>query len=253
MGPDAILYRDEHVVLVNKPVGLLVHRSALDAHESVFALQIVRDLLGQRAYPVHRLDKPTSGVLMFGLSRTAARALADAFVAEEIHKRYLAVVRGYTDDEGRIEHPLTRTRDEASGAGGAPRPAVTEYRTLSRVELDVAVDRYPTSRYSLVEASPLTGRRHQLRRHFKHIAHPIIGDRKYGKNVHNDFFDRQFGSRRLLLHAFSLTFPHPDDGTTRTVTAPLDAGVEAVLRQLGWPPERYDPALVATTHGPFSR
>lgn len=234
--PLEILYHDAHLVAVHKPAGLLVHRSKIDRTATAFALQMVRDQTGQYVYPVHRLDKPTSGVLLFALSPEVARTLSTAFAERAVQKTYRAVVRGYTADTGTIDHALQERLDKTTDARARPdkppQPAVTDYRTLARVELDEAVDRYPTSRYSLVEAMPRTGRKHQLRRHFKHIAHPIIGDRKYGKNVHNDFFIRRFGCRRLLLHASALVFPHPVDARTVTLTAPLNGGFQQVVAAL---------------------
>lgn len=228
-----VLYQDAHVVAVNKPSGLLVHRTKLDRSATSYALQRVRDQIGQRVYPVHRLDKPTSGVLLFALSSEAARALTASFTGGNVQKTYLAVVRGWPYDEGLVDHALKERPDKTTDARARtdkpPQPAQTAYWTLARAEVPVAVDRYPTSRYALVEARPLTGRKHQLRRHLKHLAHPIIGDRKYGKNIHNDFFVRHYGCRRLLLHAARLTVPHPATGASLTLAAPLDADFTAVL------------------------
>jgi len=232
-----ILYRDDHLVAVNKPAGLLVHRSPIDPRETRFALQWVRDLLGRRVYPVHRLDRATSGVLLFALSPDAARPLAAAFSDGRMSKRYLAVVRGYLDDEGVIEHPLVDVADRRLSPGeseGVARDAVTRYRRLAAAELPSAVGRYATSRYSLVAASPVTGRRHQLRRHFKHLFHPVIGDTRYGEGRHNRFFRAEFGCSRLLLHARELTFDHPMTGEKLSLFAPLDETFAAFLDRLGW-------------------
>ena len=239
-----VLYRDAHVVAIDKPSGLLVHRTKLDRSATAYALQRVRDQIGQHVYPVHRLDKPTSGVLLFALSTEAARALTESFTARKVRKTYLAVVRGWPDDEGLVDHALSERQDKMTDRRARtdkpPQPARTAYRTVARAEVPVAVDRYPTSRYALVEARPLTGRKHQLRRHFKHLAHPIIGDRKYGKNVHNDFFARDYGCRRLLLHAARLTVPHPATGASLTLVAPPDYGFTAVLDAVfgAWDMER---------------
>ena len=234
-----ILYHDEHVVAVCKPSGLLVHRSSIDRRETRFALQEVRDLLGRRVYPVHRLDKPTSGVLLFGLDPLAARKMADAFATGRVAKTYLAVVRGTMPEEGVIDHPLAEEPDRfapaSAGAGDiVPREAVTFYRRLAEVELPVAVGRYSTSRYSLVDLSPRTGRRHQLRRHLKHLFHPIIGDTKYGEGRHNRFFREEFQTARMLLHAVELTFFHPATGAPVTVCAPLEGAFAALLARFGW-------------------
>jgi tRNA pseudouridine65 synthase len=232
-----LLFRDDRIAVFNKPSGLLMHRSFIDRRETRFALQSARNLLGQRVYPVHRLDKPTSGVLLFALNPADAATLTEVFTAGGISKRYLAVVRGTTPLQGEIDHPLLEDQDRCDPyhqEGKEAQSAVTTYRRLASTELPFAVSRYPTSRYSLVEASPLTGRRHQLRRHFKHIFHPLIGDVDYGEGRHNRFFREEFGCRRLLLHAASLTFPHPADNRLLTVTAPLDGVFSGVLQRLGW-------------------
>lgn len=236
-----ILFRDEHLVAVHKPSGLLVHRSPIDRHETRFALQEVRDLLGRRVYPVHRLDKPTSGVLLFALDPGAARGVVDAFASGCAAKIYLAVVRGTMPEEGVIDYPLAEEPDRLAPCGAAvgkkePLSAVTAYRRLAEVELSVAVGRYSTSRYSLVELYPRTGRRHQLRRHLKHLFHPIIGDTKYGEGRHNRFFREEFQAARMLLHAAELTIPHPATGAPVTVCAPVEGDFAAIVARFGWLP-----------------
>jgi tRNA pseudouridine65 synthase len=221
-----ILYRDAALVAVNKPPGLLVHRTSIDRHEARFALQIVRDAIGQRVWPVHRLDKGTSGVLLFALSQPVAAALGSAFEASAVDKRYIALVRGWPPAEGRIDHPLTRPFDEAEAPVRSPerleaQPATTDYVRLGTVEVAQAVDRFPTGRYALVELAPRSGRRHQLRRHLKHIAHPIIGDATYGKGRHNRFVAERAGAQRLWLHAASLALGHPETGERLVIGAPL--------------------------------
>lgn len=235
--PLPLLYRDERIALFNKPAGLLVHRSWIDRHETRFALQLARNLLGQRVYPVHRLDKPTSGLLLFALSPDDAALLTAAFTAGAVRKRYLAVVRGIPPETGLIDYPLLEEqdrRDPHRQIGKEPQDAVTAYRRLATTELPFAVGRYPTSRYALLEVNPRTGRRHQIRRHLKHIFHPLVGDVDYGEGRHNRFFREEFACRRLLLHAAELTFPHPADGRSLTVTAPLDRELLNLLVRLGW-------------------
>lgn len=220
-----ILYRDEFLVAVHKPSGLLVHRTDLDRHETRFALQMVRDMLGCKVYAVHRLDKGTSGVLLFALQPEVAQALTAQFETQQVAKTYLAVVRGHPPESGEIDHPLSRIRDDYEWAGknmeAEAQPAVTRYRRLAIAECRVSVDKYPTSRYALLELEPLTGRRHQLRRHLKHIAHPIIGDSTYGKGRHNRFFQQAFGCRRMLLASVALRLTHPVTQAPLTLTAPL--------------------------------
>jgi len=237
MEPLALLYRDDSIAVFNKPSGLLIHRSYIDRAETRFALQMARDLLGQRVYPVHRLDKPTSGVLIFALSPDDAAVVTASFIAGTVRKRYLAVCRGITPESGVIDYPLVEEQDKHDPyrqEGKEAQDAVTTYRRLSSVELPFAVGRYPTSRYSLLEAEPLTGRRHQIRRHCKHIFHPLIGDVNYGEGRHNRFFREAFNCSRLLLHAVELTIPHPDDGRSMHFTAPLDASFIKLLEQLNW-------------------
>lgn len=232
-----IIYQDQCLVAVNKPSGLLVHRTNIDRHETRFALQILRRQLKSKVYPAHRLDKPTSGVLLFALDPQTARLLSEQFRNHQVDKSYLAVLRGWTDDTAEIDYPLVDGPIKAAYAeqrnSDKPRPAMTRYRTLQRIELPIAVGPYPASRYSLVEARPTTGRRHQLRRHFKHIFHPIIGDTTYGDSQHNRMFRRQFDSSRLLLHARQLNFQHPQSGQVIQLTASLDEGLELLLVKLG--------------------
>lgn len=237
MEPLALIFRDESIAVFNKPAGLLLHRSFIDRHEKRFALQMARDLLGQRVYPVHRLDRPTSGVLLFALSPENASILTASFARGAVTKRYLAVVRGITPAEGTIDHPLLEEQDRHDPyrqEGKEPQEAVTFYRRLAETELPFPVGRYQTSRYSLAEVIPHTGRRHQIRRHFKHIFHPLVGDVNYGEGRHNRFFRQEFDSQRLLLHASSLTINHPVDESTLTFHAPLDSTFKCLLERLGW-------------------
>ena len=233
-----ILYRDDHLVAIHKPSNLLVHRTSLDAHERRFAVQLLRDQLGRRVYPAHRLDKGTSGILLFGLTPEAGRAMSMAFEAQQVDKRYLAVVRGWPAESGEIDHALERRVDDAELWGGSvpkgPQDALTRYRRLATAELPWQIDRYPTSRYALVELDPLTGRRHQLRRHLKHISHPIIGDATYGKGVHNRAFADAFGVSRLLLACVAMNLPHPVSGARLDLRCPLAEDFASVLQRLGW-------------------
>lgn len=239
----AIIYRDEHLIAIDKPAGLLVHRTDLDRHETRFAVQLLRDQIGRHVHPVHRLDRGTSGVLLFALERGIASVLGQQFETQQVDKTYLAVVRGHPAEAGRIDHPLTRRYDayeaRRAAADGAAQPAVTDYRRLAVAELPQRVDRYPTSRYALLELSPHTGRRHQLRRHLKHIAHPIIGDATYGKGAHNRLFEQLFGCRRLLLACLAMRLTHPLSGAPLLLRAPLAGDFSDVLGRLGWSAVRY--------------
>jgi tRNA pseudouridine65 synthase len=232
-----LLYQDDVLVVIDKPSGLLVHRSPIDRHETRFAVQLLRDQLGRRVYPVHRLDKGTSGALVFALDRETATALATQFAGQRVQKTYVAVVRGWPTPSGVIDHPLEAVQDAYAAVGehGA-KPCRTSFRTLATVELPVRVDRYPTSRYALVELEPDTGRRHQLRRHLAHVSHPIVGDSTYGKGRHNRLFAERFGVRRLLLACVRLEFVHPQTGAPVVVNADPGPEFAALARQLDWQP-----------------
>ena len=236
--PLEILYRDEWLVAVNKPAGLLVHRSMIDRHETQFAMQMVRDRIGQHVYPIHRLDKPTSGVLLFALSSEIARLMSEQFSERTTEKRYLAVVRGYAAEAERIDYPLREELDRKSDMQADPnkeaQQAVTAYRRLATVELPYPVGRYESARYSLLELIPETGRKHQLRRHMKHIFHPIVGDTTHGDGRHNQLFRDRFGCRRLMLASTSLTFNHPQTGERTTVRAGVDSDFNATIERFGW-------------------
>jgi tRNA pseudouridine65 synthase len=231
-----ILYRDPFVVIVDKPAGLFVHRTALDRHAEDFAVQRVRNAIGARVWPVHRLDRGTSGVLVLATSREIAGRLGRGFESRAVEKRYVALVRGWPAADGGIDHPLT-ARDDFQKASPAARPARgahTAFTRLARIELPHRVDRYPTSRYALLALSPSTGRRHQLRRHLKHVAHPIIGDATYGKGRHNRLIAQLTSTTRLWLHALAIGFTHPSSGARVDVTAPLDDAWERLLALPGW-------------------
>ena len=234
-----ILYRDDRLVAINKPSGLLVHRSNIDRHETRFAVQLLRDQIGQHVHPLHRIDKGTSGVLLFALDAESAREVGIQFQHDEVKKRYLAIVRGWPPAAGVIDHALSRRFDDYGrklGPDGKSEalPAVTEYRRLATVELPDAVDRYPTSRYALVVLQPRTGRQHQLRRHMKHIAHPIIGDATWGKGIHNRFFQQRFDCERLLLTCTGIELRHPLDGRALSIAAAPEESFACVLGALGW-------------------
>jgi tRNA pseudouridine65 synthase len=231
-----ILYHDEHVVAVHKPSGLLVHPSQVDRHATEFALHMLREKLGQHVFPVHRLDRATSGALVFALSSAAARALSEQFSGRTVEKHYLAVVRGVPPLQITIKHPL-RELSETKGSpllGKPPQEAITEIEFLASKEFLVSVDKYPTSRYSLVRAKPVTGRRHQIRRHLRHINCPIVGDVRYGKGKHNRFFESEFGIRRLLLACTEIAFKHPAHDHTVRIRSPLSAEFSALLKKLEW-------------------
>lgn len=221
-----ILYRDDDLVAVHKPAGLLVHRNAHAGREP-FLLQTLRDLLGTRLYPVHRLDRPTSGLMIMALSPGAAAVLARQFAAQEVRKTYLAVVRGFTDEEGVIDSPL-------KSESGAEALARTEFTRLGLAELPHPVGPHPTARYSLVRVEPRTGRTHQIRRHFAHIRHPLVGDVLRGDGRQNRFFREHFGIRRLLLASVELRFRHPAGEEEMRLQCPPAEEMRALFARLGW-------------------
>lgn len=235
--PD-ILFRDQHLIAIHKPSGLLVHRSALDAREERFAVQLLRDQIGCHVHPVHRLDKGTSGVLLFALDRDTLASMGARFEQQQVAKRYIALVRGHPPQTGIIDHPLVRRFDPAermsARADLTPQPALTRFRCLAIAEVPHRVDRYPTSRYALLELTPETGRRHQIRRHLKHLSHPIVGDATFGKGRHNRLFQTLFASERLLLAGTRLAFVHPVTGSELVIDCPLAPDFAAVIDAIEW-------------------
>ncbi len=220
--PLEILYQDNVIVAINKPHGLLVHRSSIARDTSEFALQLLRDQLGQTVYPAHRLDRKTGGVLLFSLNKETDQYLQKSFQEHQIDKKYLAILRGFAPTDGVIDYPLKKEN-------GTLQDAKTTFRLLANSELPVPFGKFPTSRYSLVEANPLTGRMHQLRRHFAHIFYPIIGDRPHGCNKQNKFWKETYQMDTMLLHASQLTFKHPLSNHMIHIKAPLQADFQRVL------------------------
>jgi tRNA pseudouridine65 synthase len=209
-----LLHRDGFLVVANKPAGMAVHRGW--SQEKIVAMTVVRNLVGRHVYPVHRLDRGTSGALLLALDPGTARRIQEKFEAGEVSKRYIALVRGIPPEEGLIDHPVPRS------PRGPRVPAVTAFRRLATFE-----------RYALVEAIPKTGRLHQIRRHLKHLSHPLIGDVRYGKGEHNRLFRDRFGLHRLALHALELAFPHPETGEELRIVAPVPEDLAGPLRAMG--------------------
>src|ERR1700748_1042008 len=211
-----ILFRDEYLIAINKPHGLLVHRSPIAADVEEFALQLLRDQVGQKVNPVHRLDRKTSGVLLFAFDKKTEVEMQKQFAENKVKKTYLAIVRGHTEENGNIDYPLRKEN-------GTLKEAFTTYQTIKQAELDVPFGKHPTSRYSLIEATPATGRMHQLRKHFAHIFHPIIGDRAHGCNKQNKLFKEKWEMETMLLHASLVTFHHPVTDELISIQAPLQS------------------------------
>jgi tRNA pseudouridine65 synthase len=215
-----ILYQDDVLLAANKPSGLLVHRGW--GRDATVLVDLVRDALGASVvHPLHRLDRQTSGVVLFAFSAEIAARMGRAFENGTVEKRYLALVRGVAPDEGRIDHPLPRREN------GPRVPALTEFRRVAEA---------PTQprHCSLVEALPRTGRLHQVRRHLKHVDHPVIGDANYGKGAINRAMAARYDLHRLALHALSLTFRHPLSGRDITVRAPVSPDLWTPLARMGF-------------------
>src|SRR5690606_12457825 len=202
-----------------------VHPSPIARDAEEFAMQMLRDQLGQHVYPAHRLDRKTGGVLLFGLDTEINKELQMLFAERRIDKQYYAIVRGFCEDEGSIDYPLRKEN-------GTIQEAYTKYITLGRAELDFSIGKHSTSRYSLVKVTPETGRMHQIRKHFAHISHPIIGDRPHGCNKQNKLWKEAFGLENMMLHAYTLDFTHPVTQQRIHIRAALQPPFEKVLQIL---------------------
>ena len=230
-----ILYQDEHLVAVAKPSGMFVHRSDADRSAELVVVQELRDQLEQNIYPVHRLDRATSGLLLLARTRNAAAACGKMFSERRVKKTYHALVRGYTAAEGQIDTPLVSSRGREKPAGHPwtePQLAVTRYRTLYRLEIPIALGEHATIRCSLIEAHPETGRYHQLRRHFNYVSHPVIGDTSHGDGRHNRLYREHFAAERLMLAAVRLEFIHPVTETRCDIRCPTDTSFSSVMDRL---------------------
>lgn len=215
----SVLFRDEYLLAVDKPSGLLVHRGW--GRDSVVLVDLVKEMLGvEVVHPLHRLDRGTSGVVLFALDGRTARRMGPGFEDGSVEKHYMALVRGETPIEGVIDHPISRRE------GGRRVEAKTNY-------LRLAIAKIEPRHVSWVEAIPMTGRLHQVRRHLKHINHPVIGDANYGKGAINREMEKRWGLKRLALHARSLSLIHPKTGELIVITSPLPADLDEPLRRMG--------------------
>ena len=223
-----ILYQDEYIIAINKPSGLLVHKSFYARDAKIFAIQELRNQIGgQHVYPIHRLDRKTSGVLLFALDKEALKIMNDRFATREVEKKYLAILRGWSPDELTIDYDLTND-------DGVKQNAITYFRRLQKAEIELEFNNHPTSRYCLVEAIPETGRMHQLRKHFKHILHPILGSRPHGCNKQNKLWLENFELKGMMLHAHQLVFNHPITNERITLNATVNEEFEKVSDILGF-------------------
>jgi len=222
-----ILYQDSDFVVVHKPAGLLVHRS-FKSSDKVFLLQTLRNQIGQQLFPVHRLDRPTSGVIAFALTKEAARNLSEQIQNHQIKKTYWAVVRGYTEESGRIDYAMAPEKEKDL------QDAVTYYRLLATAEFDIPCKNFSTSRYSLIECQPKTGRYHQIRKHCSHISHHIVGDTMHGIGEHNRIYRDHFELNRLMLIAKKLEFYHFRLEKQILIETELDSDFADFLNKKEW-------------------
>ena len=234
-----ILFEDEHLIAVNKPSGLLVHPSWIAPRGTPNLASMLKAYFeGGSPYTIHRLDRPTSGVILFGKNKETAQAMNLQFAERQVKKTYLCMVRGYIDEAGTIDYALKEQLDKIADKHASkdkePQEAVSHYRCLGTVEIDMPVGRYEQARYSLVEVKPETGRKHQIRRHMKHIFHPIACDTKHGDNKHNKALRARFGLDRLMLMATHISFVHPVSGNQIEIEAPLDEQSTALFNEFGW-------------------
>lgn len=225
--PLKIVYQDDALIAIDKPSGLLVHRTAIDASETRFALQLLRDQIGQEVFPCHRLDKPTSGVLLFALSKEVLKEVRQAFDEQSLEKTYIAVTRGWVDDSGTIEYDL-RIEDKPNKV----QSSLTNYSCIARSSVEHPVGRYPSGRFSLLELKPKTGRKHQIRRHLAHIRHPILGDTMHGDGAQNRFLRDYCECHRLMLRATRLQMKHPTSGEALDLQAGDEDEFNYVLEKL---------------------
>lgn len=224
-----IIYQDEYLVAINKPHGMLVHRSWHAKDAKVFALQTLRNQLGRHVFPAHRLDRKTGGVLLFSFNSNTARLLQEVFEQRAVSKTYWAIVRGHTDDAGTIDYPL-RPEDHREQI----QDATTHYTTLQRAEAPWPSGQFSTSRYSWIMAAPTTGRMHQIRKHFAHIRHPIVADRPHGCNKQNRIFKERFHMDTMLLHAYQLELIHPVFDSPLRIKAPPQAEFKRSMKLIGF-------------------
>ena len=212
-----ILYQDEYIIAINKPNNTLVHHSAMSRNmdDEKSLVELLIDQLEQQFFPVHRLDRKTSGVLLFAKDKSCVKVFQEILTSDAAQKVYLGLVRGFIEASGKIDTPV-KGRD-----ANVHKEALTYYNCLKTFQLDIPVGKYPTSRYSLVELLPKTGRLHQLRIHMNKISHPLVGDPKYGDRFHNRMFVEKFNSDKLFLHAHKLNFIHPITNTLLSIEASL--------------------------------
>jgi len=225
-----IVFEDEYLLVVNKPNDVLIHHSfmARDRDDEQTLLDMLKEQLGHKYYPIHRLDRKTSGVLLLAKKREDVRAFQILFQENKVQKIYYALVRGFAPETGRIESPV-KGRD-----ANVYKDALTNFKHLKEVCLDIPVHPYDQSRYSLLELKPETGRLHQLRIHMNKISHPIVGDPKYGDRFHNRMFESEFDCTKLFLHARAIQFVHPMTKEKLNIQAAFPTHWTVAMESFGW-------------------
>jgi len=238
----SIIYQDHDIVAVCKPAGIVVHRCEATPADELALLQLLRDQLEKHVYPVHRLDQPTSGIVLFGLTSQSAAALVEQFTHRRIHKCYQAVVLGHPPSSGSIDIPLTASEgpagtDSSTLTQSTPvRKAKTTYQTLAHFEPSWSNLGYDQWQLSLIEATPHTGRWHQIRRHLTSIGHPILGDRRHGNQRYNDAvvsLGPTNQNDRMMLHASYVQFRHPTTGELMELRCDPDLNYLSIVNLFG--------------------
>lgn len=242
-----LIFEDEHLLAFSKPSGMLVHSTKLDKYETHNAADILRDKLGFRIFPLHRLDKGTSGLLLFAKRLEGAKTLHEIFEKESTKKEYLCICRGWTPENETIDYAI-RNPDKPKAE---PKKAITSYKRLNISEVDWPVSRYASTRLSLIAAYPKTGRTHQIRMHFAHIRHYIAGDGRHGERHINRLFEEKFGMRRLLLHSHRIEFVHPYTNQTIRLNDAPDQTWNKILQKTGLLNEQIETYLSDTYHPDF--
>jgi tRNA pseudouridine65 synthase len=200
-----IIFEDQFIICVNKPNNMVVHHAyhSRNVADEMALLQLIQAEKGIKVYPIHRLDRKTSGIILLAKETIHVSKFQELFTNNEIEKTYYGVVRGFSPESKIIDSPV-KGRDAS-----IHKDALTYLKTLEQIVLEIPVKPYDSSRYSLVELKPKTGRMHQLRVHTNKISHPLIGDIKYGDKNHDLMFEENFGWKNMFLHAGHLKFKHP--------------------------------------------
>ena len=235
----SILFEDDYLIAVDKPSGLLVHPSWITKPDEPTLMGLLKEQFNaEKLHTIHRLDRATSGVMLVGKEIESSKRMQEQFQSREVKKEYECLVRGWlTEREGRIDYPLVpkydKFADPLASQDKEAKEAVTDFKLIAQTELEIPVGRYSTSRYSRVACYPHTGRKHQIRRHMKHLLHPIIGDTKYGEGRHNRMFREHFDLHRLVLLARTIHFTHPVSGTALSIHSNIPEDIERLYQKLG--------------------